>query len=84
MEEVPFVQRIKYSSTFIDDVLLKAQVFYFKKFLPVVAPYVIVSPSLENQGYTGCSDVPRHLFSPTPVVLRDMTLYRLTASKKLW
>jgi len=32
---------------------------------PAVASYVIVFPSLENQGYTGCSDVPQHLFSPS-------------------
>ena len=41
----PFVQRIKYDSTFMNDNLLKAHVFYFKKFLPTVAPYLIVSPT---------------------------------------
>ena len=40
-----FVQRIKYDSTFMNGNLLKAHVFYFKKFLPTVAPYLIVSPT---------------------------------------
>ena len=41
----PFVQRITYDATFMDHNLLKARVFYFKKFLPAVAPYLIVSPT---------------------------------------
>lgn len=45
MEEEPFVQRIKYDSTFMENNLSKARTFYFKKFLPAVVPYLIVSPT---------------------------------------
>ena len=41
----PFIQRIKYEPAFMDQVLLKAQDFYFNKFLPTAVPHVIISPS---------------------------------------
>ena len=41
----PFIQRIKYEPAFMDQVFLKAQDFYFNKFLPTAVPHVIISPS---------------------------------------
>ena len=40
-----FIQRIKYEPAFMDQVLLKAQDFYFNKFLPTAVLHVIISPS---------------------------------------
>jgi len=40
-----FVQRIRYNAAFIGDCLLKAKKFYFEKFLPSIAPCVIIKNS---------------------------------------
>jgi len=40
-----FVQRIEYDTVFISKCLLKAKKFYFEKFLPSLAPYVIIKDS---------------------------------------
>ena len=42
----PFVQRITYNKEFMDKVLVKAQKFYFDKFLPAITPYLVI-PSRE-------------------------------------
>jgi len=40
----PFVQQIKYDNAFTNEVLVKAQNFYFNKSLPAVVPYMNFSP----------------------------------------
>ena len=49
----PFIQRIKYEPAFMDQVLLKAQDFYFKKFLPAAVPHLIISLSDCNLYFSG-------------------------------
>ena len=41
----PFVERIAYDETFMDESLQKAEAFYFNKFLPSIASYLIIQPS---------------------------------------
>ena len=40
-----FVQRVCYNATFMNECLCKAKKFYFEKFLPSLAPYVIIKNS---------------------------------------
>ena len=41
----PFIQRIEYEPSFMDQVLFKARDFYFNKLLPTAVPHMIISPS---------------------------------------
>ena len=41
----PFIQRIEYDKVFMDIMLVKAQNFYFNKFLPAITSYMIIFPS---------------------------------------
>ena len=44
----PFVQRVKYDSVFMKGAILKAQKFYFEKFLPAVVPHIIMPSSVAS------------------------------------
>lgn len=44
----PFVQRIEYDSVFMKGAILKAQKFYFEKFLPAVVPHIIMPYSVAS------------------------------------
>lgn len=64
----PFIQRIDYEPAFMDQVILKAHDFYFKKFLPTALPHVIISPS---DFFTGLSDFSTGPIMETKVKKRD-------------
>ena len=69
----PFVQRIGYEKAFMDKALIKAQNFYFNKFLPSITPYMIISPS----GNSSLSQ-----YSPTKEVPDKQVLPKLEPKTK--